>query len=198
MYSAFTSVCRYENSIIKHIGNVYCSNKMCSVIVCVHKKTFQCIGGGDYHCLQCASTCQVRVMPFKEQTNSLFLKFGKGNHIFEETQKSVQDDIGDVFCPTCPYEKCIHLSTNKISVSTTVKSAKSAFTFWIFLLRTRKREFCCLVVMVTLFCQENESWPQETKTKQKPFPFLKLFAANHNLSHPFLNQKKAKTVSFMA
>ena len=37
--------------------------------------------------------------PFEEQTNSFFLSLGQGAYIFEENPKSVQDVIGDVYCP---------------------------------------------------------------------------------------------------
>ena len=39
----------------------------------------------------------------------LFLKLGQGIQVFEETQKSNQDVIGDVYCPICPMEKCVLL-----------------------------------------------------------------------------------------
>ena len=43
--------------------------------------------------------CQVRNILFEEQTNSLFLSLGQGVYIFEESPKSIQDVIGDVYCP---------------------------------------------------------------------------------------------------
>ena len=42
--------------------------------------------------------CQVRNKPFEDQTNS-FLSFGPGVYIFEKNPKSIQDVIGDVYCP---------------------------------------------------------------------------------------------------
>ena len=36
---------------------------------------------------------------FEDQTNSFFLLLGQGVYTFEESPKSVQDVIGDVFCP---------------------------------------------------------------------------------------------------
>ena len=65
----------------------------------MHKKTFQSLGRSDYQCPQCASVCQVRNIPFEEQINSFFLSLSPGVYIFEERPKSVQDVIGDVFCP---------------------------------------------------------------------------------------------------
>ena len=77
------------------------------------KKTFESLARNNYQCPQCSSTCPVRNNPFEEQTISLSLKFGQGIHNFEETHKSFRDVIGDVYCPICPNEKCVHASSNK-------------------------------------------------------------------------------------
>ena len=99
MCSAFTTDCGYDKSTIILIGDVYCPNTKCLGKLCLHKKIFQSLGRSDYQCPQCASVCQVRNIPFENQTNSLFLSFGRGVYIFEESPKSVQDVIGDVYCP---------------------------------------------------------------------------------------------------
>ena len=98
---------------------------MCSGILYVHKKTFQSLGRSDCQCPQRTSTCQMREIPFDERTNSFFLRFGQGIYIFEETQKSIQDVIGDVHCPICPNEKCVYLSTNKNSSFNDCKKCKA-------------------------------------------------------------------------
>ena len=41
----------------------------------------------------------------------------------------VQETDRGVYCPTCRTEKCAHISTNKTTISTTVKSANPAATF---------------------------------------------------------------------
>ena len=53
------------------------------------------------------STPQVRKNNIEEQTNSFLLKYDRLIYVFEEMQKSIQDVIGDVYCPICPREKCI-------------------------------------------------------------------------------------------
>ena len=98
MCSAFTPGCWYGNSIITLIGDVSCPNTKCSGRLCLHKKTFQSFGTSEYQCPQCVSVCQVRKIPFEDQTNSFFLSLGQGVYIFEESPKSVQDVIGDVYC----------------------------------------------------------------------------------------------------
>ena len=65
----------------------------------VRVKTFRSLGRSDYQCQQCASVCQVRNIPFEDQTNSFFLSLGQGVDISEETPKSTQDVTGDVYCP---------------------------------------------------------------------------------------------------
>ena len=99
MCSAFTPDCGYENSIIILIGDVYCPNRKCLGKLCLHKKNFQSLGRSDYQFPQCASVCQVRNIPFECQTNSFFLSLRQGVYIFEENPKSIQDVIGDVYCP---------------------------------------------------------------------------------------------------
>ena len=63
------------------------------------KKTFQALGRKDYQCPQCASVTKVRNNLLEDQRNSFFLSFGQGAYIFEETPKSIQDVIGDVYFP---------------------------------------------------------------------------------------------------
>ena len=99
MCSALTPDCRYDNSTIILKGDVYCPNTKCSGKLCMHKKTFQSLGRSDYQCPQCASVSQVHNIPFEEPTSSFFLSLGQGVYIFEETPKSIQDVIGDVYCP---------------------------------------------------------------------------------------------------
>ena len=91
--------CGYDNSTITLIGDKYCPNTKCLGKLCLHKKTFQSLGRSDYRCPQGASVCQVRNILFEDQINSFFLSLGPGVYIFEESPKSIQDVIGDVYCP---------------------------------------------------------------------------------------------------
>ena len=99
MCRAFTPDCAYDNSAFIIIGDVYCPNKKCLGKLCLHKKTFQSLGRSDYQCPQCASLFQVRNIPFVDQIISFFLSLGSGVYNFEESVKSIQDVIGDVYCP---------------------------------------------------------------------------------------------------
>ena len=91
--------CGYDNSTTILIGDVFCPNTMCLGKLCLHKKNFQSLGRSDYQCPQCGSVGQVRNIPFEDQTNSFFLSLGAGVYILEENPKSIQDVIGDVYCP---------------------------------------------------------------------------------------------------
>ena len=98
--SAFTPDCGYDNGTIILIGDVYCPDTKCLGKRCLHKKTFQSLGRSDYQCPQCGFVCQVRNIPFEDQTSSLFLSLGQGVYIFEESPKSVRDIIGGVSFPS--------------------------------------------------------------------------------------------------
>ena len=99
MCSAVTPDCGYDISTIMLIGDVCCPNTKCLGKFCLQKKTFQSLCRSDYQCPQGASVCQVWNVPFEDQTNSFFLSLGQGVYIFEENPKSIQDVIGDVYCP---------------------------------------------------------------------------------------------------
>ena len=99
MCSAFTPVCGYNNSTTILIGAVYCQKTMRSGKFCLHKKTFQSLGRSDYQCPQYASACQVRNFASEDQTKTFLLSFGQGVYSFQESPKTIQDVIGDVFCP---------------------------------------------------------------------------------------------------
>ena len=95
--STFDPDCCYDNSIIEFIGNVRCPLKTRSGKLCLHKKTFNDLGRTDYQYRKFASTCQVRNVPFENQTNSFPLLCGLVIYVFEETQKSIEDSSGDLY-----------------------------------------------------------------------------------------------------
>ena len=99
MCSTFTPDCGLDNSTIILIGDVYCPNAKCLGKLFPHKKTFKSLGSSDYQCPQCGSVRQVRNIPFEEQINSFFLPLGQRVYSFEERPKSIQEVIGDVYCP---------------------------------------------------------------------------------------------------
>ena len=99
MCSAFTPDCGYDNSTIILNGDVYCPNTKCLGKLCLQKKTSHSLGRSNYQCPQCVSVRQVRNILFEDQTNSFFLSLGQRVYIFEENPKSIQDVIGDVYCP---------------------------------------------------------------------------------------------------
>ena len=99
MCSAFTPDCGYDNSTIILIGDVFCPPTKGSGKHCLHIKAFQSLGRREHQCPQYASVCQARIVPFGNQINSFFLAFDQGVCLFEESPKSIQDVIGDVYFP---------------------------------------------------------------------------------------------------
>ena len=180
----------YDNSSIILIGDVYCPNIKCSGSLCLHKKTFESLGRSDYQCPQCGSLCQVRNIPFEDQVNSFFLSFGQGVYIFKERSKSVQEVIGDVYCPTCRNEKCVYISTNKTTSFYDCKKCKA----------------CCHVLNIPFKEQKptimlfggdgTHCFAKKTKhdyEKEKPSPFLKKFLRQSQPSTSEPEPKKVKT-----
>ena len=99
MCTAFTPDCWYDNSTIILIGDVFCPNTNCSGKLCLHKKTFQSLGRSDYQCPQCESVCQVRNIFLKINQSPLSRRLAKRFKFLKRVQKSIQDVIGDVYCP---------------------------------------------------------------------------------------------------
>ena len=180
--------CAYDNSTIILIGDVFCPNTKCLDKLCLHKKTFQSLGRSDYQCPQCGSVCQVRNIPFEEQINSFFLSLAQGVYIFEERAKSVQDVIGDVYCPTCRNEKCVYISTNKTTSFYDCKKCKA----------------CCHVLNIPFKDQKptimlfggdgTHCFARKTsRDYEKPSPFLKKFLRQSQPGTSEPEPKKVKT-----
>ena len=110
MCSAFTPDCGCDNSTIILIGDVYCPNRKCLGKLCLHKKTFESLGRSDYQCPHCASVCQVRNMPFEDQTNSFFCRLVEGFTFLKRTQNQFK----------MSFEMCIVPA----SIVSTAKNAK--------------------------------------------------------------------------
>ena len=72
---------------------------------------------------QCEPTCEVRNVAFEEQTK-FFFKFGQRIYNSEDTQKSIQDNNGDVYCPERfrSRQKWVYVLTWKESVKSCYES----------------------------------------------------------------------------
>ena len=171
MCSAFTPDCGYDNSPVNLIGYVCCPKTKCSGKLYLHKQTFQSLGTSDCQSPQCASVCRVRNFSFEGQATSFLLNFGQRIHIFEETENSIQDVIGDVFRPTRPNEKCVYLSSYKISCFYASKKSRACLyciTCCIFHLRTETDNYVVWWWWYELFCKKDNE-------KRNPSPFSKKF-----------------------
>ena len=130
------------------------------------------------------------IFPFKTKQTRFSWSLVKGLIFFEETEKSIQDVIGDVWCPTRPNENVFSFQRTKPPVSMAVRRAKPALTGWIFLLRTKTKQLFCFVVMVRIALPENRF----TNTKKKNHVrFWRNFPAKHNQGHTNLNRIKQKS-----
>ena len=119
------------------------------------------------------------------KTSSFFLKCERGLYTFEETQKLIQNVIGDVFCPGryCSLQKCVYFHTWEENDESCYETFQyTAATFWTFFSRTENGQLCCLTVMVHTASSKN--WLVTTKLKN--YVFWGNFFTNHNQPHPNL------------
>ena len=193
MFIAFAPDSRYDNSNIKPIGNVCCPNTMRSDKLWAHKKTFQCLGRSDYQCPQCEFMCQMRNIPFEEQTSSFFSKFGQGIYILK-MKKSIHDVVGDVYCPIFRNEKSVYLSANKYSSFYYSKKWKVYYHVLSILFIVQKST-------IMLFGGDRTHWFAKRKSrlrKKSQSPILMKFLCQSQSGILQLEPEKAKIIPFMA
>ena len=133
------------------------TNTKCLGLLCAHKDTFQSLDSSDYQGFWCESQCQVRNLPFEQHSNSFFLKFDRGINVFEDTKNQFKMLKELCIVQHVETEFVFTFQTTKILVFMTIKSARPALTCPIFVLRPQKFQLCCLVVMVHIILQKNES-----------------------------------------
>ena len=171
--SAFCPDSRKYKSIDKLIGNVYCPDTMCSDILCVHKKTFQCS--------QCSSTWQVHNNSFKEQKNSFFFWSLLKGYTKSKGSKKQCKLLLVIFIVLFVQTKSVFTcQTTKILVFTTVRSANPALTCLIFLSRTKNQHICCWMVIVHITLKTR--WPAFMKNENF-LHFWRNSSATHNQAH---------------
>ena len=99
MCSVITHVCGYHNSTFILIGDVYCPNTKCLGKRCLHKKTSLISRQKRLSMPAVRVSVSGAQYSFWRSNKFLFLvAWPRGLH-FEENPKSVQDVIGDVYCP---------------------------------------------------------------------------------------------------
>ena len=186
MSRALNLDCRYNNSFNGLIGNVFCPKTMCLNKLCVHKKTFASLNRGDYQCFQCGSRSQMRNIPFEEPANSFF---EVSIYKFEGMQKSIQDEIGDVYSPTCPNEKRVHLSTNKRSSIYNCKKCEACSHVQNIPFKEQKPTFMLFGGNGTNCLAKKRGM---TTRKNNQLHFWRFFSANDNQAQPNVRQEKQK------
>ena len=125
-----------------------------SVMLCVHRKTFQSISRSNRQCPQRESICQVRNIPLEEQTILFLLKFGHGIYIFAGTKNFFKMLLEMGIFQHSQTKSVFTFQATKLLIFTTRKSANPALTFQTFLLRTINQQLCYLVVTVHIALQK--------------------------------------------
>ena len=154
------------------------------------QKTFQSLGRGDYQCLHCTTTFQVRKMFCGEQRKLFSFRFCQGVSFFEKTQKSIEDVIGDVYRPT---EKYVYLSTNKKSNFYNCKKCKTCSNVLMIPFKAQKLTINFFGGDGTQCLAKKTSRVNE---KEKPSTFRTIFSNNHNEAHRNLSGKRQKLLHF--
>ena len=103
----------------------------------------------------------------------------------------VRETIADVYCPTCRNEKCVYLSTNKITSVYDCKKCKASCNVLNIPFKDQNRQLCCLVVTVHIVLRKRVV---ATTENENHLLFWGNFSANHNQAHPNVNQKGLKRV----
>ena len=114
---------------------------------------------------------------------------------FEETKKSIQEVIGDVYCPTCPNEKRVYLETNKTSRFYDGIKCKACSQVLNIPFNEQKP------TILLSGCGGTHRFARKTSRdylKGTPSPILKKFSRQSWSSSPELEPKKLKTFPFMA
>ena len=137
----------------------------------------------------------MRNSPLEQQTLLFFLKCDQRLHTFEEKQRSVQDGIGDDFCPTCPNEKCVYLSINNSSSFYDYKKCKACS-------HLTNIPFTEQEPNITLFGGDGtHSFAKKTNCnyeEEKPSPSPKNFIRQSQSRTKEPIPKKAKIIPFLA
>ena len=101
----------------------------------------------------------------------------------------VQQTIGDVYCPTCRYEKCVYISTNKTTTFYDCKKCKACCQALNIRFKDQKPtnlQISCFAITVYIVLQRRRV---ATTKKQNLLHIWRNFSANQIQAHPNLNQK---------
>ena len=155
---------------------------MYSQILFVHEKISQSLDRGDYQCLQCTSTCQVRKISFEKQTNAFFLMYPND---FFKPHKNQFNMLLDLFSVLegIAYNKSVSIfvrGRRMMKTVTNVCNAKRAETFWKCLLPTLDLHLPCLLVMTHIVLSKKRVCDYK---KEQSSPFSEDIFPRITISH---------------
>ena len=99
MCSTFTPDSGYDSALLFLLETCFVQIQSVLVNFVCTKRLFNLLAEAIINVRNVGLFCQVRNIPFEDQTNSFFLSFGAGVYIFEKSAKTIQDVIRDVYCP---------------------------------------------------------------------------------------------------
>ena len=111
-------------AILNLMGTCFVRKQYVRIYFACTKRLFNLSREATFNVLNARQRVRCAVFPLKNK-EFLFREVWPRDFYFDETQKSYQDVIPDVCCPTCPNEKCVHLSTNKNSSFYDCKKCKA-------------------------------------------------------------------------
>ena len=187
MASAFIPDCWYGK---KHFKTFW-KRALRSDILCVQKRLFNLSVENTINVLnkrpwvRCAKC-------FCRTNNVISFEFCSRNFsILKRRKNHLKTLLGICIAQHVQTKSVFALQLTKTPVFLTVESSKPAFTCWIFLLRTRNRQLCCLVVMVHIARKSHDY-------NKKPSPFSKSFLRYSQSSTPKPEPIKGTNIPFMA
>ena len=135
------------------------------------------------------------LFPLKNKQNAFFLQIRQANFIFEETQKSIQDVIGDVCCPKCPNEKCVYISNNNNCSVFDCKKCKACSHVLNYPFKDQN------LTMILFAGDGTHRFARQLSRDyemEKPSPFLKNSLRQSQSSTPEPEVERAKFIRFLA
>ena len=134
------------------------------------------------------------MVPNEQLLTNVTIKSTKYRKNELSVDNKVQETIGDVYCPACRNEKCLHISTNKTTGFYHSRKCKAGCHVLNIPFKDQKPTITLFSGNGTHCFARKASRDYE---KEKPSPFLKKFLRQSDPSAYGHELKKAKVIPFM-